>query len=1616
MPPEGPAAAIVEEVARRATALVPAADATAVAAFARRYYENVALADLHERSIDFLAEAAASHWQFGAQRPPHTPLVRVFTPTRERDGWDSTHTIIEIVNDDMPFVVDSVMMELDRRALGIHLIVHPILPVVRDADGTALGLAADDSRDGTAQPDGNLVAVESFVHAEVDRETDAATLEETRKCLLAVLRDLRAATTDWAAMLGVLRHVLDDLSTTPPPVDADELAEGRAFLDWMADQHFTFVGYRRYELVTDATGDALRPIPGSGLGVLRNARDDRSTSFAELPPEVRRRARDKELLVLTKANSRSTIHRPAYLDYVGVKTFDANGDVNGEHRFLGLWTSSAYNASPIDVPVVRRKITAVMERAGFAPQSHDQKDLVNILETYPRDDLFQIETNTFFDIVMGILQLQERRRVRLFVHRERYGRFVSCLVFVPRDRYTTALRLRVAQLLLDAYNGSTYEWNTRLSESVLARLHFVLRTDPTRAPDVDVAALESQIAAATRLWVDDLRETLVSNHGEETGLAQFRTYATAFPLAYQEDFDPSEALADIAQLERLDDRTTLTVRLANATKASLDFKLYGTGAQLSLSDVLPRLRNMGVVVDDEHPYVITPVDTPPRWIKHFRLRYMPASELDVGAVQRTFEDAFLAVTRGDAEDDGFNRLVLAAGLAWREVAVLRAYAKYLRQAGTLFSQDYIASTLTAHPGIARMLMELFVARFDPWEIGQGGDAAERLWDDIVASLDAVKSLDEDRILRNLASLVRATLRTNWFQSDDQNTPRRELAFKLDPSLVPDLPLPRPTFEIFVYSPRVEGVHLRAGKVARGGIRWSDRREDFRTEVLDLMKAQRVKNAVIVPSGAKGGFVVKQPPALADRDALQAEVVECYRSFIGAMLDVTDNLVDGTVVPPAQVVRYDDDDPYLVVAADKGTATFSDIANEIALSRGFWLGDAFASGGSAGYDHKKMGITARGAWESVKHHFREIAIDPTVDDFTVVGIGDMSGDVFGNAMLLSEHIRLVAAFDHRHVFLDPHPVAETSFAERKRLFALSRSSWDDYDRSLLSPGGGIYARTLKSIPVSPEVAEALGIDTTTTSLTPMQLIRTVLRAPVDLLFNGGIGTYVKAHDETHTDVGDKANDVVRVDGSELQVKVVAEGGNLGLTQRGRIEYALHGGLINTDAIDNSAGVDTSDHEVNIKILLDGIVRTRSCTLDDRNALLVQMTDEVAALVLRDNYRQNRALANARAQSIPMVDVHLRFIHELEQSGLLNRVVEQLPDDETLEERHATGVGLTAPELAVLLAYAKIEIEEDLLESTVPDDPDFVSTLERYFPGPLQERYPEAIQGHALRREIVATALVNAMVNRAGSTFAFRMAQETGATSPDIVRAHEAAWRVFDQERLWRAIESLDARVPGETQTEMYLESRKLVERASRWFLRNRRRPLPVSSTVVFFSERVARLAERLPDLLLGSEHDWVENETTLLASRGVPVDIARWVATLESLYTALDITDLAEQSKLDVEHVAAMYATVGDHLRLDWLRDRIVELPRDDRWQALSRLALREDAYGEHRAVTAAVLAGTDPGFDAETAYKVWAAGNRPRVERVLSILDDIRAHGIYDLSTLSVALRELRGLEPEGRR
>ena len=1335
--------ALTEAVCSRVREQLGSVDADLAEAFARQLYRWVAVEDVAERDPLDLYGLALGHFNFARERAPGTPKVRVYNPRFEDHGWQSTHTAVEIVTDDMPFLIDSVSMELNRRGFGVHLIIHPVLGVRRGDDGELLEILPQPPTD---KPEPGVLA-ESVIHAEVARQTDPAKLHELELHLERVIAEVRAAVEDWAAMRSQALDVAADLRSAPLPASGEDVEETVAFLEWLEAHNFTFLGYREY----DADGPQ-----GPGLGILRGPLEGEDAGPSPAP----------RLLTLTKANSRATVHRPSYLDYVGVKRFDADGNVIGERRFLGLYTHTAYRASPTEIPILRRRIATVLERAGFPHGSHNEKALLEILDTYPRDELFQISTDELFDVAMGILHLGERQRLRLFARRDPFGRFFSMLVFVPRDRFNTENRRRIEAILRNATSAASIDYTTRVSESVLVRLHFVAYVEPGLMPDFDAREVEMMLVAATRSWADDLQEALVEDLGEEHGGELFRRYADAFPAAYRADWVARSALADIVHIEELPKHEGLGISLYRPLEAGprmLRAKLFRAGRALTLSDVLPLFENMGVEVADERPYPIVPSGADGVWIYDFGLTYPGAGDLDADGVRDSFQDAFVRAWRGEVENDSYNRLVLGAALTWREITVLRAIGKYLRQARITFSDRYVEQSLVAHPEIARLMVALFQARFDPRRTDR--EDAEEVAARIEKAIDEVESLEEDQILRMFLDVIRAMLRTNYFHTGpSEHAPH--LSFKLDPSELRWLPQPRPRFEIFVYSPRTEGVHLRGGPVARGGIRWSDRREDFRTEVLGLMKAQMVKNAVIVPVGAKGGFVVKQPPAR--RDDLPEEVVACYQTFIRGLLDLTDDIDGGEVVPHPGIVRYDGDDPTWWWPPTRARPRFSDIANGIALEEGFWLGDAFASGGSTGYDHKKMGITARGAWESVKRHFRELGRDIQSEDFTVVGIGDMSGDVFGNGMLLSRHIRLVGAFNHRHVFIDPDPDPERSFEERERLFERPGSSWADYDPEAISAGGGVYERTAKSIPLSEEARTALGIEDE--ALKPNELIQALLRAPVDLLWNGGIGTYVKASSESHADAGDKANDAVRVNGSELRAQVVGEGGNLGVTQAGRVEYALAGGRVNTDAIDNSGGVDCSDREVNIKILLDAVVESGDLTEKQRNSLLVEMTDDVAALVLQDNYEQAETLSLAEANASSMFDVHERFLRFLETRRNLNRELEALPSDEAMAERKRDHGGLMRPELAVLLAYSKIDLYDALLDSDVPEDPYLSAELERYFPPPIPERFGEQMRAHRLGRQIVATQVVNNVLHGGGTTFAFRLHEETGAPASQIARAY------------------------------------------------------------------------------------------------------------------------------------------------------------------------------------------------------------------------------------------------------
>jgi glutamate dehydrogenase len=1604
--------ALLEQVLRIADQRLAAAAAKEARAFISQYYDNVDPEDLADRAPENLYGAAMAHCSFARAFSSGTPKLRVYNPRPDEHGWSSPHTVIEIVNDDMPFLVDSVTMEVNRQGYTLHLVIHPIFVAQRDEEGHLKTFAP-------ATGEGRN---ESLIHVEVDREIDPARMKALGSGILAVLADVRSAVEDWPAMRSRMQDVVKELESPPSFMQSEETTETRAFLAWTADQHFTFLGYRDYELDVVNGEDQLRIVPRSGLGVLREPKlGGVSHSFAELPAQLRALAREPRLLVLTKANARATVHRPGYLDYIGVKKFDAAGKVVGERRFVGLYTSSAYHADPSEIPLLRRKVARVVERAGFRPSSHMHKNLLSVLQDYPRDELFQIDEDSLLETALGILRLGDRRKTRVFIRRDLYGRFYSCLIFIPRENFNTDVRVKIQDILKRHLNGTSAEFTVKLSESVLARIHMLVRSSPREQPNYDVHAIEADIVQATRRWEDDLKIALIEILGEERATGVMRKYASAFPVAYRDDVTPRTAVRDIAFIDKLAPGNPYLVSLyrpVESDERTLRLRVFRLGASVALSSSLPVLENMGLEVLDEVSYEIRGESesenesAAPIFIHDFGLRSARAIG-DVEAIKPLTEEALLRVARREIDNDGFNRLTPGAALAADDVVVLRAYAKYLKQTGFTFSQTYIEQTLAAHPEIAGKLVALFHARFDPALAARSEALQKQLNDEIRTLLNAVPNADEDRILRRFLHLVSATIRTNHWVKGAEGRRKPYVSFKFVSAQVPELPEPRPLFEVFVYSTRFEAIHLRGGKVARGGLRWSDRPEDFRTEVLGLMKAQMVKNAVIVPVGSKGGFVLKNAPPASDREAFLKEGVECYRNFLRGLLDITDNLVGGKAVPPKDVVRHDPDDPYLVVAADKGTATFSDIANGISAEYGFWLGDAFASGGSAGYDHKKMGITARGAWESVKRHFREMDVDTQSQDFTVVGVGDMSGDVFGNGMLLSRHIKLLAAFDHRHIFLDPNPDPEASFKERERMFNLPRSSWDDYDKALISKGGGVIPRSAKSIPVSPEVRAALEIDAE--ELAPSELLKAILKAPADLLYNGGIGTYVKATRQSNAEVGDRANDAIRVNGSELRSKVVAEGGNLGFTQLGRVEYAQHGargagGRLYTDAIDNSAGVDCSDHEVNIKILLGLIQGDGELTEKQRNKLLAEMTDDVGRLVLADNYYQTQSLSVAGMRGEKLLDSQAAFIRALEKAGKLNRVVEYLPSDDEIAERRAAKAGLTAPERAVLLAYSKMVLSDELVAATLVDDEYVRSALVSYFPTLLQKRYADVMARHALKRDIIATVVANTMINRTGSVFVYRMQEETGGTAEEVTRSFILTRDIFGLEALWLEVDALDNRVPAELQYEILTDMGRLLVRSTLWFLRRRREKLPIGKVLDIFRPALATLAASLPNILSASDRMAWSAAVERLSSKGVPIELARRLANLEALYGVLDVTEVAVEQKRASEAIAAVYYELGGELELRWISEKISQLPTDTSWQALARNALRDDLSSQHRAITSAVARISPDETDPEKMLHAWKQRYAPAIARLDAMIEELKRTGTLDLAVLSVLLRELRSL------
>ena len=1581
---ESAARAIIEKAAislARRRAEIPAS-------FIEQLYGRAVPDDVVRYAPEDLATLTARAYDFMAERAAGAPKISCETVKLVDSGDSNLVTVVEIVNDDMPFLVDSVMGEIAERKPEIRLVAHPVFGVRRT--GTKLSALDAPSAAETR---------ESFIHIHLAPIADDTCSELTR-ALQTVLGEVRLAVLDWRAMRERVNTNIAELKANPPPLPVDEIAEAIQFLEWLLTDNFTFLGVRDYNV----DGQSLQPDFDSALGIMRSHELrvlKRGSELLEITPEIMAFLKEPRLLIIAKANIHSRVHRRAYLDYIGVKRFAFSGNLIGEHRVVGLFTSTAYTRGAHGIPYLRRKIAAVERHAGFDAASHSGKALANVLEHYPRDELFQVDEDTLYNFSLAILQLDERPRVRVLARRDRFDRFVSVLVYVPRERYDSQIRAKIGAYLANAFIGRVSAFYPYFpDEGPLVRVHFIIGRSGGPTPDIEGATLEREVEGIIRTWSDGLSEALALANPPDKVRELFARYRDAFSEGFHEAYAPVIAAVDIRVIEGLSDQRPLGVDFHHRLEEdqrSVGLKVWSFARPLPLSERVPVLENMGFRVVDERTYHIEPQGRAGVWLHDMFLTRTDGGMIDLDAGGAQLETAFLMVMRGVAENDGYNALTLHGDLAWRDVALIRTLSRFLRQIRVPYSQDYMWATLVKHAGIASSIVDLFHARFDPRAQSGRSEKQNAIAAHLEEDLQEVDSLDEDRMLRHFINAAQSAIRTNFYQTGKDGQPKPLISVKFESRMLTGLPLPRPLYEIFVYSPRVEGVHLRFGKVARGGIRWSDRPQDFRTEILGLVKAQQVKNAVIVPVGAKGGFVPKLMPKGATRDVVQAEGVATYKLFISSLLEITDNIgPDGKIIPPADVVRHEGDDPYLVVAADKGTATFSDVANAISVEHDFWLGDAFASGGSAGYDHKAMGITARGAWEAVKRHFREMDVDIGKTPFNVVGVGDMSGDVFGNGMLREDTIRLLAAFDHRDIFIDPDPDPEKSFAERKRLFALPRSSWQDYDKALISKGGGVYPRASKEIRLS---AEARKIFSVGESVTPQELMKAVLRAPVDLLFFGGIGTYIRASSESDEAAGDRANDAIRVTGAELNCKVIGEGANLGMTQRSRIEAAQRGIRLNTDAIDNSAGVNTSDVEVNIKIALSAPVRSGALTLEKRNTFLAEMTDEVARLVLRNNYQQTLALSLAQRRGLEDLGFQQRLMQTLEQRGELDRAVEFLPDDMTLGERRKRNTGLTRPELAVLLAYAKLSLYGELLDSRVPDDPYLGRELNRYFPKEMSERYADALHAHRLRREIIATQLTNSMINRGGTTLIVRIADQTGASSSSIAAAFAAVRNSYDLIELNGEIDALDNKVPGKVQLDLYAAVQNLLLDRLVWFLRNVDLSHGLEKIIGHYRDGIAQVENALDKALSKAAESARDARIADLSKAGVPETLARRVANLPVLKAAPDIALVADRAGKPVGEVTATYFATEAFFQLDSVASAVPNIVVSDYFD---RLALDRalDSIGDaERRLTAAMVANGHAGAD---AVEEWVRPRQAEVERIRSAIHQIAGSGLT-LSKLSVA-------------
>lgn len=1602
--------AVVAKLIQIVDQKLPKDQAQDLAKFVKQYYASAAEEDLDSRDLLDLYGAVLSHWQFMMSRQPGEVKLRVYNPCFEKHGWQSIHTIVEIAHDDMPFLVDSLLMTLNRMGLNIHVVFHVGgMRVTRNKHGKITQILMQKE----AAPDNATIYEEAPIFIEIDRQADdPELLNKIASQLSAVLADVLSVITDFKPMQQRLYDVISTMEQGDYRVGSGEINESVDFLKWLDQDHFTFIGAGEFKRVQRDGKEHFELHQETALGLLRNQHFQDEGFFLEDLDEAKEMMMSPHPLLISKSSFRSTVHRPAHMDSIGVKHYDQSGQVVSETRFLGLYTSTAYHNSPRHVPFLRRKVAAVINRSGFTLNSHDGKALLNVLEEFPRDELFQINESELYKIAIGVLQIQERQQIKLFIRRDTYGRYFSCMVYVPRDIFNTELRIKMQNILLRALNGTHATYSPNFLRSVSCRIDFLISLEPGEPiVDYDLKAIESTLVAAARNWKDELKEALVDSKGEHRGSLLYNKYMHAFPAGYREAFLARSAVIDIAHIEQVLSGKALGMcfyRMLEAPEGYIRFKLFHRDQVLPLTDILPILENMGLSVIEEQSYEIRLSDDDAVvWISDFGM-CVSESATRPDAMSDVFQQAFAKVWSGEAENDGFNRLVMKAGIHWRDIMVLRAYAKYLMQIGFRYSQSYMEDTLTENPEIALKLIDLYKIAFHPAMREGVEKKIEILENEIKTLLNKVTNLDKDRILRRFVHLFQATVRTNYFQTDRQGMPKDYLAFKLLPAQVPDMPKPYPAYEIFVYSPRVEGVHLRAAKVARGGLRWSDRREDFRTEVLGLMKAQQVKNAVIVPLGAKGGFVAKKLPMSQDREVMFKEGQACYRIFIQGLLDLTDNRIDNEIQPPADIICFDEPDPYLVVAADKGTATFSDIANDVSAQYKFWLGDAFASGGSNGYDHKKMAITARGAWESVKRNFLSLGHDTQTQDFTVVGIGDMSGDVFGNGMLLSKHIRLVAAFNHLHIFIDPDPDAAISYKERKRLFDLPRSSWADYDIKLLSKGGGIFERSAKQITLSPEIQARFGI--ASEAVEPNELIQAILSAEVDLLWNGGIGTYVKSGHESHADVGDRSNDAVRIDASHLQCRVVGEGGNLGLTQLARIEFARRGGLIYTDAIDNSAGVDCSDHEVNIKILLNKATQQGDLTEKQRNDLLNKMSNDVATLVLRNNYEQTQVLSRMAMGGVNDLDAYNRLMRELERRGHLERDLEFLPDEKAIKSRHVESQGLATPELAVLMAYTKTVVKRALFDSELPKEPYCQRYLKSVFPDLLCERFEKLMPQHDLADDIIVTQLANVMIQRMGITFVHRMYDETGAVPGMIARAFIIVNELFNMDALWAEIEALDGKVPAYVQMRMMSDVTKVQRRLCRWFLRNRRGGLAINDCLEVYSEGVAEYQKVISDMLSDEDMALRQDRIKQYQKRGVPAELANKVADFLFMFPAMDIVEVALRCQFSVIDICCSYFALNKRLSFSWFREMLHRFKGEGYWETLSTSGMRDDLDKLQRILAVTVLDhDCDASFSIDQRIDHWISSYQFIVDRWYRLVDDLRTSS-HKMVRFLVAFRALLDL------